>query len=133
MATITKTFAVNNALEAVWARLADPGQIHHLFSFLASAEVKEGARVCKTLDGAELHERVFSIDHETRRIAYTITRSPFEFEAHAASWQASGGDDGGTTVTLMIDVLPDEAAQGLDSMLEQERPTIVAGLESKAG
>jgi len=133
MATITKTYAVQNDVESVWAQLANPSQIHRLFSFLASAESEDGARVCRTVDGAEIHERVFSIDHQTRRIAYTVTQSPFGFEAHAASWQATSRDEDATTVTLIIDVLPDDAARALEGMLEQERGTIVSGLGPDAG
>ncbi|MGH1343029.1 MAG: SRPBCC family protein [Nannocystales bacterium] len=131
MATVIKTYAIDNDLDSVWKRLADPEQIHHLFGFLTSAQAQAGSRVCRTADGAEIHERIFSVDHDTRRIAYTITRSPFGFEAHAASWQAAQADGDTTTVTLLVDVLPDNAAEALEAMLEQERATTVSALSRK--
>lgn len=78
----------------------------------------------------EIHERILSVNHDTRRIAYTITQSPFGFEFHAASWQVAP-HQGGAKVTLLIDVLPDQAASALDGVIEPERETIVAALQSR--
>ncbi len=131
MATITKNYSIDIDPDRVWDVLAEPSRIRSLFSFLTEASGDQDKRVCVMSDGSELHERFFSIDHQARRVAYTITSSPFGLEAHASAWSVKPSGEG-SVVSLVIDVLPDSAGEMLDAMLESEQANIEAGLRGGA-
>lgn len=128
MATLIKEFQVDAEVDAAWNRVAAVGEVDRLFGFLASATLDgDDRRVCETAEGQAIEEHIFSVDAERRRVAYTITSSPFGFTAHAASWEVFPANHG-ALVRFTIDVLPNAAAEMLDQVIESERATIVRGL-----
>ena len=76
-----------------------------------------------------LAETIMSIDDEHKRVAYTITDSPFPIEAHAASMQVTDAGDGKSTFHWITDVKPDEMADGIGPMLEGE----ISNMEQRFG
>jgi hypothetical protein len=70
-----------------------------------------------------------AVDDEHRRVAYTITDSPFPIEAHAASMQVFDAGGGRSTFRWITDVKPDALAEGLSPMLAGA----VAGMEEQYG
>ena len=63
--------------------------------------------------GGVLRELMVSIDQERRRVAYTITESPFGFEHHSSSMRAVA--DGDTSLFIWeTDFMPDALLEALE-------------------
>ncbi len=129
MATIYKRFVLDTSADSAWQKVRATQNVHELFGMLVDARVDGDQRVCRTTDGGELVERIITVDDAARRIAYTITDSPFGFEFHSASWQIS--EHGGETVfEWFTDVKPDPIAEVLDVVIDGEKNNIIAGLSA---
>jgi hypothetical protein len=86
-------------------------------------------RSCLMGDGGSLTETILSVDDEEKRVAYTITDSPFPIEAHAASMQVVDAGDGKSTFQWITDVKPDGMADGLGPLMAGE----ISNLEARFG
>lgn len=129
MATIHKRFQLDTSLEQAWEKIRATDQVHSLFNMLVDATVNGDQRVCQTADGSELVERIITVDDDAKRIVYSITDSPFNFEFHSASWQVFE-QDGHTIFEWYTDLKPDPAAKVINQVIESERDTLVAGLSA---
>lgn len=129
MATLQKVVEVATSADAVWKKIADVGGISNLIGFLTESKMDGDKRVCKTADGAVLDELIVSIDPDLKRVAYSITDSPFGFEFHAASMQVSSKGSG-AVLTWTTDVKPDAAVQALDPIFEDAAQSMKAALSS---
>ena len=117
MATIYKEAKVNASVDQLWKAISDVGNIDKLLGFLESAEMDGNVRTCAIEGGGVLSELIISIDEERRRVAYTITESPFGFEHHSASMRAVA--DGETSVFIWeTDVMPDAMLEALEPVLD---------------
>ena len=74
-------------------------------------------------------ETILGIDHDNRRVAYTITASPFPIEAHAASMQVSDAGGGKSTFQWITDITPDALAESFTGLMSGE----ISGLEERFG
>lgn len=129
MATVHRRFTLNTSADSAWQKIRATQNVHKLFDMLVDAEVDGDKRVCRTADGGELVERIITVDDDARRIVYTITDSPFDFEFHSASWQVYE-QDGKTVFEWYTDVKPDPVAEMLIGVIDGEKDNIVAGLSS---
>ncbi|MEL7371875.1 MAG: SRPBCC family protein [Myxococcota bacterium] len=127
VATVFKRLSIDAPIDAVWEKIADLEGVHNLMSFLKDAKVEGDRRVCTIHDGAQLTELILGVDPKNRRIAYSITDSPFGFEFHAASWQLRGDKDG-TELEWFTDVKPDAAAETVSQAIDGEAAHIVSAL-----
>ena len=124
MACIYAEVTINRPAEEVWAEVADVGGVSGMLGLVSESSAEGDVRKCTLANGAEIEEKILSIDHDNRRVGYTITEGmPFEY--HAASMQVF--DEGGGTSTLrwITDVKPDSEA-------ERMAPIFQADLESYA-
>lgn len=94
MATIYKRFEIHASVNQVWTKMPDLSHVYTLFGMLANAELQGDTRVCRTQDGEQLKKLIVSVDPNQKRLVYSITESPFDFEFHCASWQAVPNGDG---------------------------------------
>lgn len=129
MASIYLERLVGISPERAWKELKKIDAPKHLSDMVASMEVlADNVRACSTADGARIVERVISVDDAHKRLAYTVTESPFSAEHHNASWQVFEGDKGGSRVVWAIDILPDVLAEQMGPVFAGDMDAIVGHL-----
>lgn len=121
------TLAVSPA--KLWASVRDVEHLSNLLNIVAESSLDGDKRSCTMADGSILAETILAVDDENRRVAYTITASPFPIEVHASSMQVFDAGNGKSTFRWITDIKPDALADGLGPMLKGA----VTGLESQFG
>jgi hypothetical protein len=119
MASIVKTTEIDAPVEAVWDAVADFGAVHRRFApgFVTNVELIPGARMVTFANGLTVKELFLGVDHERRRLAYSVAE---RFAHHSASFQVDALPGGRSRLTWTADVLPDDVALGtVAPMMEQ--------------
>ena len=118
MTTIIKTVDIDAPAEAVWDAVADFGAVHTRFApgFVTNVELIPGARMVTFGNGMIAKELFLGCDHEARRLAYSVRTE--RFFHHSASFVVSDLGGGRSRLTWTADVLPDEVAPTVASMME---------------
>lgn len=111
MASIVREFTVATPAADVWAAVADVGAVNQLIDYLGEVTVDGDVRSCRLGDAGTLEELIVSLDHDVRRLAYTIQSSPFGFAHHHASMQVTAVDRGTSRLTWITDIAPDPLAE----------------------
>ncbi|WP_158220896.1 SRPBCC family protein [Kineosporia sp. R_H_3] len=110
MATLVREFTLTAPAQQVWDAVADVGGVNRLIDFLGEVTVDGDIRSCQLGDAGALRELIVSVDHDLRRLAYSIQASPFGFTHHHASMQVTPVDDATSRFTWITDVAPDTLA-----------------------
>jgi hypothetical protein len=129
MATIHLETELAVAPDQLWATVRDVGSVSGLLNIVAESSIEGDKRSCTLADGAGLSETILAVDDDHRRVAYTITDSPFPIEVQAASMQVFDAGGGRSTFRWITDIKPDALADGLAPMLAGA----VAGMEGQYG
>ncbi len=129
MATIYLETELAVGPDKLWASLRNVGAVSELLNIVAESSVTGDQRSCTMADGAVLTETILGVDEDNRRVAYTITDSPFPIEVHAASMQVLDAGKGRSTFRWITDVKPDALAEGLSPMLAGA----ITGMEEQYG
>jgi len=117
MATIRKIIDVETTPEAVWAKVSDVANLSKLIGFVEKSELEGNQRICTTVDGAKLVEKIISVDDANGRVVYSITQSPLDLDFHVAVMEITPASKG-TRLTWTVDLLPDTAAAHMEPMLD---------------
>lgn len=117
MTTISKSITISAPMSKVWEKISDTGRISDLIGFLASSQQSGDTRVCTLEGGGELTEKIVSVDHDLKRVAYAITSSPLNMDFHVASMQLEE-DHGKTRLDWVVDLLPADARDHMEPMLD---------------
>lgn len=129
MASIHLETELAVAPDQLWATVRDVGNVSGMLNILTESSLEGDKRSCTMADGASLSETIVAVDEEHRRVAYTITDSPFPIEHHAASMQVFDAGAGRSTFRWITDIKPDALADGLGPMLA----SAVTGMEEQFG
>jgi hypothetical protein len=125
MASIIKEVQVGASAEATWDAVRDVGALHQRLvrGFVTDTVFDGEVRVVTFANGMVVRERIVDIDDAARRLAYSNELEGATF--HGASVQIfDAGDSAGECRMVWItDVLPDELAVPIASMMD-------AGLEA---
>ena len=125
MATVHREIPIDSTVDDAWKKLSNVGGINGMLSILSGASIDGDKRVCELEGGGTLEELIVSVDDDQRRVAYSITESPFNFEFHAASMRVIANGDTATFVWT-TDLKPDEAADQFRGLIESETDNIKA-------
>jgi len=118
MATIIKEITIEAAADAVWDAVADFGAVHRRFApgFVTHVELIEGARIVTFGSGAVAKELFLGVDHEARRLAYSVQSE--RMAHHSASFQVFELPGGKSRLVWTADVLPDAVAPYVAGMMD---------------
>ena len=118
MATIIKDILIDAPVDAVWDAVADFGAVHRRFApgFVTDVELIPGARMVTFGDGSVVKELFLGVDHERRRIAYSIDNE--RLAHHNASFQVLDEGAGRSRLVWTVDVLPDAMAAYLSERMD---------------
>jgi hypothetical protein len=121
MATITKTIELAIPPAEAWDALADFNAVHERVApgFVVDCRSDGADRVVRFVSGAVARERLVTLDHATRRLVYTVVDSPLGCSHHQASVAVEEvGGEGTSRLVWTTDLLPDENATIVDSMMD---------------
>ncbi|MEU9048102.1 MULTISPECIES: SRPBCC family protein [unclassified Kitasatospora] len=132
MASIHKEFVIDALPEAVWAVLSDYGAVHERLvpGFVIDTRLNSDTRAVTFADGTIVLERLVDLDHETRRVAYTVVGGSLHPSHHHASMQALPEAEGRTRFVWHTDVLPDTLAAAIAEFVEHGSAVIRRTLEA---
>lgn len=119
MTSIHKDIPLTADPDQVWEALRDVGHVHERLcpGVLTDAHLDGGARVVTFANGFVARELIVDIDDEARRVAYAVVDGPFTH--HHASMQVVAEPGGGSRITWITDLLPDELAPMVDGLVHQ--------------
>lgn len=89
MHTVTASTHLNASPDQVWGTIGDPGAISQWHPAIATSELSGDARLCTLPDGAQIHERIDSVDPTTRSCTYSIVESPLPMSGYVSTIQVS--------------------------------------------
>jgi hypothetical protein len=122
MASIVRDVVIQSGADEAWDALSDFGAVHERLapgfvtgSHLEAADIRE----VTFHNGAVARERLVGVDHEARRLAYSVVESGLNPSHHNACAQVVDLSDGRIRFVWVTDVLPDELAAPIASMMDQ--------------
>jgi carbon monoxide dehydrogenase subunit G len=120
---------------AVWAAIADVGAVHRrlLPGRVRDARIEGDVRILTMPDGAEVRELIVAVDHEERRMSYSV-QGPgrLTLAHHHAAFQVFDHDGGRARLVWITDVLPHERGPAVRARVEVGIEEIRANLEAAA-
>ena len=119
MASIREEISTSAELSEVWSALRDIGALHTRLvpGFVVDTQLELGARIVTFANGMVVREQIETIDEDEHRVVWSAVGETLTH--HNASAQALANAKGGTTVFWIADLLPDEAAPAIASMMQQ--------------
>ncbi|WP_436537330.1 SRPBCC family protein [Actinoplanes sp. HUAS TT8] len=114
-----------------WEAIADVGAVHErlLPGRVASAEIDGDIRILTMPGGARIRELIIAIDHELRRLAYSVIEGQaMPLTYHHAAFQVVEVD-GRTQIIWTTDVLPHALAGAVQARVERGIVEMKAVLE----
>jgi carbon monoxide dehydrogenase subunit G len=132
MASIRKEILIDSRPEEVWEAVRDFAGVHQRLvpGFVVDARLDGAARVVTFANGMVARELLVDIDEKTRRLVYAIVQGrPTHYNA---SVQVFTEDGGRSRLVWIIDLLPNDLAGSIASMVEQGAAAMKHTLESRA-
>jgi len=120
MASIRRETLIDARAEDVWAAVRDIGAIHSRLApgFVVDTVLEEGARAVTFGNGMVVRELIVDIDENARRLAWSAVGG--RLTHHNASMQIfDEGDDGRCRAVWIADLLPNELAGAIATMIDQ--------------
>jgi hypothetical protein len=116
MATVKKEIALSGAPEGVWQAVRDFGAVHTKVApgFLTDLKMDKGDRIVTFFNGLVARERLVTVDDKARRLVYAIVEGRPQHYNASVEVQADGS---ASRIVWTIDLLPDELAPAIESMM----------------
>ena len=129
MASIRKEVQVNARPETIWDAVRDVGAVHERLApgFVVDTRMEEGARVVTFGNGQVARELIVDIDDEARRLAWAVVGT--RLTHHNASMQIFPEGEARSRVVWIADLLPNELAGYIRTMIEQSMRVMKQTLE----
>lgn len=117
MTSIRKVIHIDASPALVWDALRDVGALHKRLvpGFVKDTHMEGNTRVVTFGNGMVAREEIVGIDDETRRVAWAIVGGQFRHYNGAA--RVTDDEDGGSWFVWTADLLPDELAEQVESMM----------------
>ena len=118
MTTIRREIQIDASPQSVWDAVRDVGALHTRLvpGFVVDTRMDGDARIVTFGNGMVAREEIVSVDEPTRRVAWAIVGQQFHHYNGAA--QVFENDHGGTRFLWTTDLLPNELASNVSTMME---------------
>jgi polyketide cyclase/dehydrase/lipid transport protein len=131
MASIRKEILIESRPEDVWEAVRDFGAVHQRLvpGFVVDSRLDGDARIVTFANGMVARELLVDIDEETRRLVYAIVEGrPTHYNGAV---QVFTEDDGHSRLVWIVDLLPNDLAGPIGSMMEQGAAVMKHTLEGR--
>ena len=131
MASIRREIHVEAGAEQVWDAIADVGAIHTRLApgFVVDTRLEDGARVVTFGNGLVARELIVDVDHGSRRLVWAVVGG--HPTHHNASVQVVAEAERRSRVIWIADLLPNELASPIASLIDQGMAVMKKTLESR--
>ncbi|MEV6906519.1 SRPBCC family protein [Amycolatopsis sp. NPDC051071] len=131
MASITREIQIESSAERAWEVLGDfgTGPSRMAPGFVVDTRVETDCRVVTFADGTFVRERRVSVDHDSRRIVYTVIGGSVEPSHDNAAMQVIADGARRCRLVWTRDVLPDELAGPMAAVMTQAMTMIKRTLD----
>lgn len=128
MATLREVLHLRAPASRVWDAVRDVGELSRRLvpGFVTEARLEGNARVLTFANGTTVREEIVSVDDDARRLAYAIPNGRF---LHYQGTVDVEEDGAGSRLVWTVDLLPDEYADGIRSMMRQGAKVMRATLD----
>lgn len=132
MASIRKEIHIDASRDLVWDALRDVGALHERLvpGFVTNTRLEGNTRVVTFGNGMIAREEIVSIDEERRRVCWAIIGQ--QFRHYSAAARVTEDINGGSIFVWMADVLPDDLAGQVETMMTAGLQVIKDTLETAA-
>jgi len=119
MASIRKEISTRATGDDVWSALRDVGSLHTRLvpGFVTDTKLEGAARIVTFGNGMIVRELIVTVDEVERRVVWSATGGSLTH--HNSSAQVIAGSAGSTKVVWITDLLPDEAAETVEAMMDE--------------
>jgi carbon monoxide dehydrogenase subunit G len=130
MASIRREATIDAAPEAVWSALRDVGALHTRLAtgFVTDVRMEGNVRTVTFGNGMVVDEIIIDVDDESRRVVWSARGG--RLTHHNASAQVFAEGPKRTRFVWIADLLPNEAAPTIASMIEQGLAAVKRTLEA---
>lgn len=130
MASIRTQFTVEAPAENVWEAIRDIGAVHTRLArgMVRDTRLEGDCRLVTFASGEVVRERIIGIDDRSRRLAYAVVG--WRTTHHNASFEVISDGESRSRVIWITDLLPDEVAALVESLMEQGSAAIKQTLET---
>ena len=94
MHTVTVSSHIAASPDTVWSMIGNPSSISAWHPAISESPVDTDMRRCTLADGAQISERIESVDATGRAYTYTITESPLPLTDYRSTIQVSAEGNG---------------------------------------
>ena len=118
MATIRKSFSLAIPAAEAWEAVREWGAVHERLArgFVTDTVVEDGARVVTFANGFVARETLVTLDEDGRRLVYSASGGGLTH--HNAAFEVAEDGDDRCRVTWTADLLPEEMAPTVSSMMD---------------
>jgi carbon monoxide dehydrogenase subunit G len=131
MASIRKEILLDARAEDVWNAVRDVGALHKRLvpGFVTDTRLEEGARIVTFGNGMVVRELIVDLDDEARRLVWSARGG--RLTHHNASAQVFADGERRTRLVWTADLLPDELAGEIRTMMEHGAAAMKKALEKR--
>ena len=132
MASIFKEVVIDAPADHVWDAIRDVGAIPTRLAqgFVLDTRLNGDARLVTFAGGTVVRERIIDVDDRRRRLAYAIVEGRPSY--HHASLQVYADGEHRSRLVWLADLLPDDLAGPIGSMMEQGCAAMKRTLETSS-
>jgi carbon monoxide dehydrogenase subunit G len=129
MASIHREISIDARPETVWDAVRDVGAIHRRLApgFVTDVRMDGDARIVTFGNGQTVREIIIDLDDQARRLVWSATGG--RLTHHNASAQVFADGAGKSRFVWIADLLPNELAPVIASMIEQGIATVKRTLD----
>ena len=133
MASIHKEILIDARPEDVWAAIRDVGAIHRRLApgFVVDTRLDGDARIVTFGNGMVARELIVDIGDAARRLVWSVVGG--RMTHHNASLQVFADGESRSRVVWIADLLPNDLAGVVGTMIEQGMGVMQKTLQSKVG
>src|SRR5262245_7606752 len=132
MASIRKVISIDAPPEDVWDAICAVGDVHKRLApgFVVDTKLDRDIRAVTFANGMKVREQIVDRDDALRRFVYSVIEGGPTH--HNASMQVFAEVNGRSRLLWIADLLPHEAAENMDAMMEKGAAVIKQALERQA-
>ncbi|PYO09682.1 MAG: MxaD family protein [Candidatus Rokuibacteriota bacterium] len=131
MASIRKEILLDARAEDVWDAVRDVGALHTRLvpGFVTDTRLEKGARIVTFGNGMVVRELIVDLDDTARRLVWSASGG--RLSHHNASAQVFADGDKRSRLDWMADLLPDELAGEIRTMMEHGAAAMKKAFEKR--